>query len=149
MPLDTSDWPPLRPYNYSAAEGYRRDHPRRLCKNRRTIARVLIVDYGAGNRRSVAKAVERVGYRLAVSDEPQALETADAVIVLGVGSAADTMPDLRAHGPVEPLGRVIAAGRLFLGVCMGCGPSLLRSPAAPSAAGARRAARPRQRRWRD
>lgn len=83
------------------------------------MAKVLIVDYGAGNLRSVAKAVERVGYRPVVSDDPRELATAAAVIVPGVGAAADTMRNLRARGLVEPLRRVIAAGRPFLGVCMG------------------------------
>ena len=83
------------------------------------MARVLIVDYGAGNLRSVRKAVERVGYHPRVSDDPRALDDADAVIVPGVGAAADTMRNLRAHGMEEPIRGYIAAGRPFLGVCMG------------------------------
>ncbi len=80
---------------------------------------VLIVDYGAGNLRSVAKAVERAGYRPRVSDDARALDDARVVIVPGVGAAADTMRNLREHGMVEPLRAVIAARRPFLGVCMG------------------------------
>ena len=83
------------------------------------MADVLIVDYGAGNLRSVAKAVERVGERPAVSDDPRMLARAGAVIVPGVGAAADTMRNLRSHGFVEPLREFIAEGRPFLGVCMG------------------------------
>jgi glutamine amidotransferase len=80
---------------------------------------VLIVDYGAGNLRSVARAVERVGYRPRVAADSRALAAAAAVIVPGVGAAADTMRNLRAHGLEQPIREVIAAGRPFLGVCMG------------------------------
>ena len=80
---------------------------------------LLIVDYGAGNLKSVAKAVECVGYRALVTSDARALEHATAVIVPGVGAAADTMRNLRAHGLVEPLREFIASGRPFLGVCMG------------------------------
>lgn len=81
--------------------------------------RLVIVDYGAGNLRSVTRAVERVGYEPLVTSDPRALDHAEAVIVPGVGAAADTMRNLAAHGMVEPIRRVIAAGRPFLGVCMG------------------------------
>lgn len=81
--------------------------------------RVVIVDYGAGNLRSVQKAVERVGGAPHVSDDPSAIPCADALIVPGVGAAADTMRNLRDHGMVEPLRNAIAAGTPFLGVCMG------------------------------
>lgn len=90
-----------------------------LCYNRRVMSRLVIVDYGAGNLRSVTKAVERAGYCPLVTDDARALEQADAVIVPGVGAAADTMKNLNAHGLVEPIHQYIASGRPFLGVCMG------------------------------
>jgi glutamine amidotransferase len=80
---------------------------------------VLIVDYGAGNLRSVARAVERVGARPVVSHDAAAVDEAEALILPGVGAAADTMAHLGAYGLVEPLRRYIASGRPFLGVCMG------------------------------
>src|SRR3989442_13930878 len=80
---------------------------------------VLIVDYGAGNLRSVSKAVERVGAHPLVSHDPAALADADAVILPGVGAAADTMAHLKRYRLVEPIRRYIASGRPFLGVCMG------------------------------
>ena len=80
---------------------------------------VAIIDYGAGNLRSVQKAVERTGYTPSISDDARVIEGAEAVILPGVGAAADTMRNLRAHNLEEPVRRVIAAGTPFLGVCMG------------------------------
>ena len=80
---------------------------------------VVILDYGAGNLRSVVRAVERVGFRACVTDDPAALNDAAAVILPGVGAAADTMSNLRQRGLVQPITDYVARGRPFLGVCMG------------------------------
>src|SRR5207302_7247480 len=80
---------------------------------------VVIVDYGAGNLHSVAKAVEKTGFRALVSARPEDLLQARALILPGVGAAADTMRNLNACGMVEPVKQYIASGRPFLGVCMG------------------------------
>jgi glutamine amidotransferase len=82
-------------------------------------AMVLILDYGAGNLRSVANAVRHVGGRPTVTSDPAALRDAEAVILPGVGAAADTMAHLGRYGLVEPVKEYIASGRPFLGVCMG------------------------------
>jgi glutamine amidotransferase len=81
--------------------------------------KVVIVDYGAGNLRSVSRAVAHVGYEPSVTGDPHDVEDADALIVPGVGAAADTMRNLREHGMVEPVRKYIASGRPFFGVCMG------------------------------
>jgi len=80
---------------------------------------VAILDYGAGNLRSVTKAVLRLGYLALVTADPRAVQGAGAVIFPGVGAAADTMANLRQRGLVEPIREFIASGRPFLGVCMG------------------------------
>ena len=80
---------------------------------------VIVLDYGAGNLRSVARAVEHAGFAADVASDPRALDDADAVVMPGVGAAADTMRNLQEHGFVEPLRQYIAADRPFLGVCMG------------------------------
>lgn len=80
---------------------------------------VVIVDYGAGNLRSVARAVAHAGVDAMVTSNAQAVADARALIVPGVGAAADTMANLRAGGLVEPIRDYIASGRPFLGVCMG------------------------------
>jgi glutamine amidotransferase len=81
--------------------------------------RVVIVDYGAGNLRSVARAVAHAGHEPIVTDDREQVDAADALIVPGVGAAADTMRNLREHGMVEPIREYIASGRPFFGVCMG------------------------------
>jgi len=80
---------------------------------------VVIVDYGAGNLRSVARAVAYQGFEPLVSCEARAVDAAAVLILPGVGAAADTMRNLRQGGLVQPLREYIASGRPFLGVCMG------------------------------
>jgi glutamine amidotransferase len=79
----------------------------------------VIVDYGAGNLRSVERAVARARFEPLVSSRPEDAAAAGVLIVPGVGAAADTMRNLRERGLVEPIRQHIAAGRPFLGVCMG------------------------------
>jgi imidazole glycerol-phosphate synthase subunit HisH len=81
--------------------------------------KLVIVDYGAGNLHSVARAVVKHGVRPLVTSTARYLDDADGVIVPGVGAAEDTMANLRSHGLVEPIREYIASGRPFLGVCMG------------------------------
>jgi len=80
---------------------------------------IVIIDYGAGNLRSVTNALGRLGYQPEVTSRPEALEGARAVILPGVGAAADTMDNLGRKGLIAPIRRFIAQGRPFLGVCLG------------------------------
>jgi glutamine amidotransferase len=81
--------------------------------------KLVVVDYGAGNLRSVAIALARLGFDPLVTSEPRAVRTADALILPGVGAAADTMSNLAQRQLVEPIREYIASGRPFLGICMG------------------------------
>jgi glutamine amidotransferase len=83
------------------------------------VKQVVIVDYGAGNLRSVARAVAYNGYEPLVSCEAKAVATAEALILPGVGAACDTMRNLQDGDLVSPIRDYIASGRPFLGVCMG------------------------------
>jgi imidazole glycerol-phosphate synthase subunit HisH len=83
------------------------------------LVKVVIVDYGAGNLHSVSRAVVNAGTRPLVTSNPAYLDDAEALIVPGVGAAADTMANLRHNGFVEPIKQYITSGRPFLGVCMG------------------------------
>ena len=80
---------------------------------------IAIVDYGAGNLRSVAHAVEHVGLDAVVTDDATTILKAKGVILPGVGAAADTMANLEGHDLVGVVKDVIAKGTPFFGVCMG------------------------------
>lgn len=78
-----------------------------------------MVDYGAGNIRSVERALVHAGADVSVTDDPAAIAAAAGVVLPGVGAAADTMTNLRERGVIEPILEYLATGRPFLGVCMG------------------------------
>jgi glutamine amidotransferase len=80
---------------------------------------IAIIDYGAGNLRSVVNAVSKSGYRPKVTTSPDDVFNALGVILPGVGAAADTMANLKRLGLVSPIRRFIAKGRPFLGICIG------------------------------
>lgn len=80
---------------------------------------IAIIDYGAGNLRSVAKAFEHLGYRPLVTRNPKDLHRAVAVVLPGVGAAADTMRSLADLQMIEPIKETVLAGKPFLGVCLG------------------------------
>jgi glutamine amidotransferase len=80
---------------------------------------IVVVDYDAGNLRSVQRAMEHVGLRPLVTPDPRHVENAEALVLPGVGSAQDCMRKLRERGLVEPLQAYAKSGRPFLGVCVG------------------------------
>ncbi len=80
---------------------------------------ILVVDYGSGNLRSVAKAVERAGGHVEVSTDPAALARASGVVLPGVGAFRAAMENLTRSGWIEPLIRHLEADRPFLGICLG------------------------------
>jgi glutamine amidotransferase len=80
---------------------------------------ITIIDYGAGNLRSVVNAISRLGYEAKVTTSPAEVLKAQAVILPGVGAAADTMANLRQQGLDEPIRQFVASGKPFLGVCIG------------------------------
>lgn len=81
---------------------------------------VVVVDYGLGNLRSVAGAVERLSEAPVVSNRLEELERADKLILPGVGAFGDGMRNLRRLGLIEPLTRmVLEEGKPILGICLG------------------------------
>jgi glutamine amidotransferase len=80
---------------------------------------LAIIDYQMGNLRSVQKALEHVGHAAAVTSDPSILAKADKIILPGVGAFADAIAELRRRQLVEPIKDAIAAGKPFLGVCLG------------------------------
>jgi glutamine amidotransferase len=80
---------------------------------------IAIVDYGVGNLRSVQKALERVGAKAVVASDPAQLDTAQGIVLPGVGAFGDGMDNLRARGLVRPLRDQVAQDKPFLGICLG------------------------------
>lgn len=80
---------------------------------------IVIVDCGMGNLRSVQKGFERVGHAATITDRPEDVDSADRVVLPGVGAFGDAMVNLKAAGLIEPLRDSIASGRPFLGICVG------------------------------
>ena len=80
---------------------------------------VAIIDYDAGNIRSVEKAVRYLGKEVTVTSEPEEILAADRVILPGVGAFGDAMKRLHAMGLVEVIRQAAGRGTPFLGICLG------------------------------
>lgn len=96
---------------------------------------IALVDYGMGNLRSVEKALTRVGGDVRIVTGPAELQTADAVVLPGVGAFGDCMTNL---GRAELTGAVkafIGTGKPFLGICLGFQGLFDTSEEAPGTAG--------------
>jgi glutamine amidotransferase len=81
--------------------------------------RLGVVDYGAGNRRSVEKALERAGAQPVVTADHDALAAADGLVVPGVGAFAAAMARLRERGLDALVAERARAGTPVLGLCLG------------------------------
>jgi glutamine amidotransferase len=80
---------------------------------------IALVDYGSGNLRSVAKAMEREGASVNLVDEPAKLDGARAVVLPGVGAFGDSARELKKRGLWEPLQQWLKADNAFFGICLG------------------------------
>ena len=80
---------------------------------------IAIVDYGAGNLRSVQKALERVGADTEVTDRAEVIQKARKIVLPGVGAMGVAMDRLQALGIEETLKKAIQEGIPFLGICVG------------------------------
>lgn len=80
---------------------------------------IAIIDYGAGNLRSVANTLEEVGADYRVLTSPEGLETFDKVILPGVGHFGQMLRALDARGLRAPVLERAAAGVPLLGICIG------------------------------
>jgi imidazole glycerol-phosphate synthase subunit HisH len=72
-----------------------------------------------GNLRSVQKGFEKIGAQAVITSDPNLLLESDRIVLPGVGAFRDCMANLEQGGFVEPLLKVIAEGRPFLGICVG------------------------------
>ncbi len=81
---------------------------------------IAVIDYGLGNLQSVAGAVEKLGFQVAVTSNPEELEKADKLILPGVGAFADGMKNLEKLGLIKVLNSlVLKQKKPILGICLG------------------------------
>lgn len=80
---------------------------------------IAVVDYDMGNLHSACKGLENAGATTKITDVAAEIEQADAVVLPGVGSFDPAVQHLRSRGLDEPIKRVIASGKPFLGICLG------------------------------
>ncbi len=80
---------------------------------------IAIIDYGAGNLRSVVNAIAKVGYEANITNNADTILDADVVVLPGVGAANDTMNSLVGLGIDNVIHKVVASGRPLLAVCIG------------------------------
>lgn len=81
---------------------------------------IVVVDYGMGNLRSVAKALETVGADVLVSSNADDIRKAERIVLPGVGTFGEGMKNLKELNIIETLsGEVLEKGKPFLGICLG------------------------------
>lgn len=78
-----------------------------------------IIDYGAGNLRSVANAVHSLGFEPRILDHADGFKGLTHLILPGVGAFGDSMAELERRGLADPIRGWIAADRPFFGICVG------------------------------
>ena len=81
--------------------------------------RIAVVDYGAGNLRSVAKALLRAGLNPEITSDPSVVRAAGGVVLPGAGAFALAIGQLDAMGLSDAIRESVAAGRPYLGLCLG------------------------------
>lgn len=80
---------------------------------------IALIDFGRGNLRSVQKALAAAGGDVVRTGDPDVVRRADRLVVPGQGAFAEGMTALRAAGLDEAIREVVAAGRPYLGICLG------------------------------
>ncbi len=94
-----------------------------------------IIDYDAGNIKSVEKALNYLGEETVVSRDPEILKTADKVVLPGVGNFGDAMGNLERYGLVSVIREIVKKGTPFLGICLGLQLLFERSEESPGVEG--------------
>lgn len=80
---------------------------------------IAIVDYGMGNLKSVQNAFTKIGYKTVITDNPNLIKEADAIVLPGVGAFRDAIKLLKEKKIDHELIDAIKAGKPFLGICLG------------------------------
>jgi imidazole glycerol-phosphate synthase subunit HisH len=96
---------------------------------------VTLIDYGAGNVTSVARAFRRLGAQVRTTNQPEEITAATCLVLPGVGHCAALLNSLDAHGLRGPLLTSISRGTPFLGICLGLQAVYQTSAEAPELSG--------------
>ena len=96
---------------------------------------IAIIDYDAGNIKSVEKALMLFGQEIKITDDPEVILSADKVILPGVGAFGDAMENLKQRNLVPVIHKVVEKGTPFLGICLGLQLLFERSDEAPGVEG--------------
>ena len=80
---------------------------------------IAIIDYDAGNIKSVEKAVISLGAETVITRDRETILNADKIILPGVGAFGDAMEKLKAYGLVDLIKQTVADKKPFLGICLG------------------------------
>ena len=96
---------------------------------------IAIIDYDAGNIKSVEKALQKLGQEVCITRDPKLLLNAEKVILPGVGAFGDAMSHLNAYGLVEIIREIVDKNTPFLGICLGLQLLFERSDEAPGVEG--------------
>jgi glutamine amidotransferase len=83
------------------------------------MSKVVVLDYGAGNLRSVVKAFEHEGAEVTLTSDPAVARAADRLVLPGQGHFGQCATRLEESGLADSVREVVAAGRPFLGICVG------------------------------
>jgi glutamine amidotransferase len=96
---------------------------------------VVVLDYGAGNLRSVVRALEHEGVPAVLTRDPEVVRAADRVVLPGQGHFGQCMGNLEETGLAAAVREVVSSGRPFLGICVGMELLFERSEEAPGTRG--------------
>ena len=81
--------------------------------------RIALIDYGMGNLRSVAKALELAGADVSVTSDKRVIKSSGAIVLPGVGSFGPAIKYLRSRGLDETVIEEVGSGKSYLGLCLG------------------------------
>jgi glutamine amidotransferase len=90
-----------------------------ISKIRRRMRMMVIVDYGMGNLKSVQNAFAKVGYKTVITDNPNLIKKAGAIVLPGVGAFRDAIKFLKDKKIDKELIKAVKEGKPFLGICLG------------------------------
>jgi len=83
------------------------------------VKNVVVVDYGAGNIKSVQRGLDKVGASVSVFSDPESIATADRLILPGVGAFEDGMLGLKKANLIPAISEFVSRGNPLLGICLG------------------------------